>query len=74
MSPTQTPTNAQTQVEKYKCDMEKRLKLKPPTQQDKFDKILTNMKNLKSFVSVKDFMKDISTQTLKKKKNNYTRE
>jgi hypothetical protein len=36
--------------------MEKRLKLKPPSQEEKFNKILGPMKNLKSFVSVKEFM------------------
>ena len=65
-SPTQTPDN---QVEKYKLDMEKRLKLKPPSQQDKFDKKFNNMKMLKSFVSVKDFLKDIGNTSQLKKKN-----
>lgn len=55
-------------MEKYLQDMEKRLKLKAPTQQDKFDKMLSNIKNLKSFISIKDFMEQLGTQTALKKK------
>jgi len=36
--------------------MEKRLKLRPPSNEEKFEKLLKPMKNLKSFVSVKEFM------------------
>lgn len=47
--------------------MEKRLKLKAPTQQDKFDRILSTIKDLKSFISVRDFMEQLGTTSLKKK-------
>ncbi len=56
-SPLQTTTN----VENYRLGMEKRLKLKPPSQEEKFNKIIAPMKNLKSFVSVKEFMQKLGT-------------
>jgi hypothetical protein len=46
----------ENQMDRYRQDMEKRLKLKALTQQDKFDRMLSNIKDLKSFISVKDFM------------------
>ena len=56
-----------TQVDKYRNGMEKRLKLKAPSQQDKFDKKLGPMKDLKYFISVKDFMEQLGNVSLKKK-------
>jgi hypothetical protein len=48
-------------VENYMISMEKRLKLNPPTQEAKFEKLLRPMKDLKSFVSVREFMQKLGT-------------
>ena len=41
--------------------MEKRLKLHPPSQQEKFDALLKPMTSLKSYVSVADFLRRLNT-------------
>lgn len=41
--------------------MEKRLKLKPRSQEQKFESLLKPMKDLKSFVSVREFMESLGT-------------
>jgi hypothetical protein len=46
-------------VESYLKEMEKRLKLRPRSHEQKFEKLLKPMKNLKSFVSVKEFMESL---------------
>lgn len=43
----------ESHLDYYLAGMEKRLRLRPPTQQEKFEKMLGPMKDLKSFVSVR---------------------
>lgn len=46
--------------------MEKRLKIKTVTQDQKFERILAPMKKLKSFVSIKDFLRGLNNKPQKK--------
>jgi hypothetical protein len=50
---------ADSKVDSYLREMEKRLKLRPRSQEQKFEKLLKPMKSLKSFVSVKEFMENL---------------
>lgn len=55
------PPGQDNMVENYMISMEKRLKLNPPTQEARFEKLLRPMKDLKSFVSVREFMQKLGT-------------
>lgn len=57
-----------TQLEHYLISMEKRLKLKSPSHEERFEKIINPMKTLKSFVSVREFLEKLGGITEKGKR------
>ena len=54
----------QSRMECYRAEMEKRLRLRPPTHQEKFATLFKPMTGLKSYVSVEDFLRKLNSDVM----------